>query len=81
MDKEYQYILDIKTRIKDADWSFERKKIILEAVVELRKRGHNDLTIKKLFQLEVIKEQDNSHMVNNNVRYQELLDEVLAENK
>ena len=81
MDKEYQYILDIKRRIKDADWSFERKKIILEAVVELRKRGHNDLIIKKLFQLEIIKEQDNSHMVNNNVRYQELLDEVLAENK
>jgi len=81
MDKEYQYIVDIKRRIKDTDWSFERKKIILEAVLELRKRGHNDLTIKKLFQLEIIKEQDNSHMVNNNIRYQELLDEVLAENK
>lgn len=81
MDKEYQYILDIKRRVKDADWNFERKKIILEAVIELRKRGHNDLTIQKLFQLEIIKEQDNSHMVSNNVRYQELLDEVLAENK
>ena len=81
MDKEYQYILDVKRRIKDATWNFERKKIVLEAVLELRKRGYNDLTIKKLFQLEIIKEQDNSQMVTNNVRYQELLDEVLAENK
>ena len=81
MEKDYLYILEIKRRIKETSWNFERKQIILEAVLELRKRGHNDLTIKKLFQLEVIKEQDNSHMVNNNVRYQELLDEVLAENK
>lgn len=81
MDKEYQYILDIKRRINEADWSFERKKIILEAVLELRKRGYRDLEIKKLFQLETIKEQDNSYMINNNIRYQELLDEVLAENK
>lgn len=81
MEKDYLYILEIKRRIKETSWNFERKQIILEAVLELRKRGHNDLMIKKLFQLEVIKEQDNSHMVNNNVRYQELLDEVLAENK
>ncbi len=81
MEKDYSYILEIKRRIKETSWNFERKQIILEAVLELRKRGHNDLMIKKLFQLEVIKEQDNSHMVNNNVRYQELLDEVLAENK
>ena len=81
MEKDYSYILEIKRRIKETSWNFERKQIMLEAVLELRKRGHNDLMIKKLFQLEVIKEQDNSHMVNNNVRYQELLDEVLAENK
>ena len=81
MEKDYLYILEIKRRIKETSWNFERKQIILEAVLELRKRGHNDLMIIKLFQLEVIKEQDNSHMVNNNVRYQELLDEVLAENK
>ena len=81
MEKDYSYILEIKSRIKETSWNYERKQIMLEAVLELRKRGHNDLMIKKLFQLEVIKEQDNSHMVNNNVRYQELLDEVLAENK
>jgi len=81
MEKDYSYILEIKRRIKETSWNFERKQIMLEAVLELRKRGHNDLMIKKLFQLEVIKEQDNSHMVNNNVRYQELLNEVLAENK
>ena len=81
MEKDYLYILEIKKRIKEVDWDFERKKIILEAVLELRNRKYNDSSIKKLFQLEIIKEQDNSHMVNNNVRYQELLDEVLAENK
>lgn len=81
MEKDYSYILEIKSRLKEAYWSSDRKKIILEAVLELRKRGHNDLMIKKLFQIDSIKEQDNSHMVNNTARYLELLDEVLAENK
>jgi hypothetical protein len=77
MEKEFDYIISIKKQLDNCSWDFERKEIISNAVKNLKAKGYNDLVIKKLFQVSVVKEQDNSQMVNNNSRYLALLDEIL----
>jgi hypothetical protein len=77
MNKEHDFILEVKRQLDKTDWNFERKAIIKTAVEKLRKKGYSDLEIRKIFEIEIIKEQDNSQMVSNNSRYLDLLDEIL----
>ncbi|MFB9865222.1 hypothetical protein [Rufibacter immobilis] len=77
MDTDKNYILEVKSKLDDTSWNFERKEIIQKAVAELRRNGYSDAEIKKLFQIGMIKEQDNTQMVSNNARYLELLAEIL----
>lgn len=77
MNKEYDFILEVKRQLDKSDWTFERKAIIKNAVEKLRKKGYSDLEIRKIFGIEIIKEQDNSQMASNNSRYLDLLEEIL----
>ncbi len=77
MTTDRDYILEVKSQLDDSNWNFERKEIIQKAVAELRKKGYTDSEIKRLFQIGMIKEQDNAQMVSNNARYLELLAEIL----
>ncbi|WP_330746867.1 hypothetical protein [Chryseobacterium sp. CP-77] len=74
---DFDYALKIKTQLDKLKLDNEKIKLLQEAVNHFRNKGYNDLAIKKLFETELIKEQDNSHMVNNNSRYLALLNEVL----
>ena len=77
MNKEHEFILEVKRQLDKTDWNFERKDIIKKAVEKLRDKGYSDSEIRKIFEIEIIKEQDNSQMVTNNSRYLDLLDEIL----
>ncbi|MBA4746979.1 MAG: hypothetical protein H2058_17195 [Muricauda sp.] len=77
MNKEHEFILDVKKQLDKTDWNFERKDIIEKAVEKLRDKGYSNSEIRKIFEIEIIKEQDNSQMVTNNSRYLDLLDEIL----
>ena len=77
MNKEHEFILEVKRQLDKTDWNFERKDIIKKAVKNLRDKGYSDSEIRKIFEIEIIKEQDNSQMVTNNSRYLDLLDEIL----
>ena len=77
MNKEHEFILEVKRQLDKTDWNFERKDIIKKAVEKLRDKGYSDSEIRKIFEIEIIKEQDNSQMVTNNSRYLDLLNEIL----
>lgn len=77
MDKNSDYVLEIKELLNKTSWNFERKEILQKAVEELKKRELSKNQIRDLFKVEFLKEQDNSNMITNNARYLELLDEIL----
>jgi chorismate mutase len=77
MDKNLEFVLEIRKQLDKTIWNFERKEILKKAVAELKKQELNNYQIRELFRAQFSKEQDNSNMVANNARYLELLDEIL----
>lgn len=75
--QDFDYALNIKKQLDNLTYDHQKKEVLKNAVSHFRNKGYNDLIIKKIFETEIIKEQDNSNMVNNNTRYLALLDEVL----
>lgn len=74
---DLDYILTVKQELAKTNWTYEMKEILKRAVKELREKGYSDLKIRELFEIESLKEQDNSQMIANNARYMELLNEIL----
>ena len=50
MNKEHEFILEVKRQLDKSGWNFERKDIIKKAVEKLRDKGYSDSEIKKIFE-------------------------------
>lgn len=72
-----EFILKVKQELDKCSWDFQRIEVIKNTIKLLRNQGYSDEKIRNLFKIECLKEQDNSHMITNNTRYLELLNDIL----
>ena len=79
MEKERDYVSEVKKNLDKKSWDFERKEVLNEAVENLHAKGYSDTEIQDFFKDFFIKEQTNDQMVSNNRRYLDLLDEILKD--
>ncbi len=80
MDNKYNYILEVKRKLQQTSWTYEKKEIIREAVKHLKSQGYTESEIRESFRIDHLreqKEQNNAQMVSNNSEYVNLLNDIL----
>ena len=81
MNGQY-YVDSLRIRLDKLTDENEIRRLLRVAVKELREQGYTDEEIKKFFQHEYITEaQDSTNMIQNHMKYKEMIAKILGDKK
>ena len=77
-----RYVDSLRIRLDKLTDETEIKRLLRVAVNELYEQGYSDEEIKKFFQREYITEaQDSTNMIQNHLKYKEMIAKILGDKK
>ena len=78
----YQYVDSLRFKLDRLSDENEIRRLLEKAVKELRAQGYTDEEIEKFFQRERITEaQDSTNMIQNHLKYKEMIAKILGDKK